>query len=41
MKNQQMYIYKYVQPHIITLHQPVSVTPVTTVMFTEVTKTYL
>jgi hypothetical protein len=27
--NQQMHIYKYVQPHIINLHQHVSVTSLT------------
>jgi len=27
--NQQMHIYKYIQSHIIILHQHVSVTPVT------------
>jgi len=41
MKNQPMYIYKYVQSHVITLYQHVSVTPVTIVMFTGVTKTHL
>jgi hypothetical protein len=29
--NQQMYIYKYIQPHIIILQQHVSVTLVTTI----------
>jgi len=27
MINQQMYLYKYVQSHIIILHQHVSITP--------------
>lgn len=27
--NQQIHIYKYVQPHIIILHQHISVIPVT------------
>ena len=31
MTNQQMHIHKYVQSHMIMLHQPVSVMPVTIV----------
>jgi hypothetical protein len=41
MKKPANVIYKHVQSHIIPLHQHVSVTPVTIIMFTEVTKTYL